>query len=222
MNTSPDVNPQGGIYPSDVGLTTEMTPLADGSRIGVTLKYVYDPNKIWFVLRASYGRERKAYQFIQNDHTDAYIPMHYVFKIQGRRRKKTLEPLLPNILFVYADKEKVESYVKHTPALSFLRYYYNHLIKDANGDNPPLTIGFDDMMNFVNVTNIDNEHIRLVEPSECNFKSGDIVRVVEGVFKGICGRVARVTGQQRVIVTIEGLCSVATAYIPTAFLETKN
>ena len=50
-------------------------------------------------------------------------------------------------------------------------------------------------------------------------KSGDIVRVIGGPFCGVEGRVARVAGQQRVIVTINGLCSVATAYVPSAFLE---
>ena len=35
---------------------------------------------------------------------------------------------------------------------------------------------------------------------------------------GIEGRVTKITGQKRVIVELPGLCSVATAYIPKAFL----
>ena len=38
-------------------------------------------------------------------------------------------------------------------------------------------------------------------------------------FKGIIGKVARYHGQQRVAIIIEGLLTVASAYVPNAFLE---
>lgn len=47
-----------------------------------------------------------------------------------------------------------------------------------------------------------------------------MVKVIDGEFKGVTGRVARIAGQQRVVVEISGLCLVATAYIPNGFLET--
>ena len=135
------------------------------------------------------------------------------------KKKRVLEPLIPNILFVYATPEKVEAYVKHTPALSYLSYYYNHFQTDAQGKNPPLTVPYEEMMNFIRATSVDNEHIQLVSPEQCRYKSGDLVRVVEGDFKGIVGKVARVRGQQCVVIEIEGLCMVATAYVPTAFIQ---
>lgn len=51
------------------------------------------------------------------------------------------------------------------------------------------------------------------------FKKGQEVRVIEGRFKGVIGKVARYHGQQRVAVVIDGLLTIATAYIPSAFLE---
>lgn len=75
------------------------------------------------------------------------------------------------------------------------------------------------MMNFIRITSIDNEHIKVVAPELCHYKNGDLVRVTEGDFAGVEGRVARVSGQQRVVVEIEGLCIVTTAYIPSAFIE---
>ena len=45
------------------------------------------------------------------------------------------------------------------------------------------------------------------------------MRVVDGCFKGVEGKVARYHGQQRVAVVIDGLMTVATAYIPNAFLR---
>ena len=41
-----------------------------------------------------------------------------------------------------------------------------------------------------------------------------MVVVTEGEFKGVHGRVARIAGQQRVIVELFDGCLVATAYVP--------
>ena len=45
------------------------------------------------------------------------------------------------------------------------------------------------------------------------------MRVVDGAFKGVIGIVARWQGQQRVGVVVEGLVTMVTAYVPSAFLE---
>lgn len=58
-----------------------------------------------------------------------------------------------------------------------------------------------------------------MDAKQCHYKNGNLVRIVEGKFKGVMRRVARVCGQQRVVVEVEGLCLVATAYVPSAFLE---
>ena len=104
----------------------------------------------------------------------------------------------------------------------YLSYYYDHFKTDEYGKNPPLTIEYKKMMNFILVTSIDNEHTIVVGDRPCRYKSGDIVRVVDGDFKGVEGRVARVASEQRVVVEIEGLCVIATAYIPTAFISPVN
>ena len=130
-------------------------------------------------------------------------------------------PLLPNIIFVYATDAEMDKYVGHKSKLSFfLKFFRNRLEpRGENGKHPPLTIDFREMMNFINATKNCNEHIKIVEKQQCHYKSGDIVQVINGDFKGVVGRVARVSGQQRVIIEIEGLCLVATAYIPTDFIR---
>lgn len=82
-----------------------------------------------------------------------------------------------------------------------------------------MVVTFVDMENFIRATRITNKHVMAVTPAMCHFKNGDMVKVTEGDFKGVVGRVARVAGQQRVIVELKGLCMVATAYIPSAFIE---
>lgn len=221
MNTLLNVDTRrGGNKPPNAGLTSNVSPEAQSSPTGVSVKYAPDSTKRWFVLRVTYSRVRKAYEYLTKDGTEVYFPQHYVQKEINGKMKRMLEPLLPNILFVYATSEKVETYVKHTPALSYLSYYYNHFQTDAQGKNPPLTIRYEEMINFIRATCVDNEHVSLVNSEQCRYKSGDLVRIVEGDFKGVIGKVARVRGQQRVVVEIEGLCLLATAYVPTGFLET--
>ena len=129
-----------------------------------------------------------------------------------------LEPLMPGFLFVYASKPKAEEYAKNTADLPFLNCYYNHFEQES-GKNPPLIIPCYEMENFILATVSQNEHLKVVSESQCHFKTGDIVRVIEGPFKGVEGRVARVSGQQWVVLQLSHLGWVSTAYVPTAFLE---
>ena len=197
-------------------------PKAISSKTGVSVEYAHDPNKNWYVMRASYGRERRAYDFMVENGTFTYLPLHSVYKLKDEKRVRTEEVLVPNILFIYTTREKADEYVKETAQLNFLTYYYDHFSTEENGKNPPLVVPHDEMCNFMLATSTDSEHVRMVSAGQCRFKSGETVRVVGGMFSGVEGRVARVAGQQRVVVTLAGLCSVATAYIPSAFLETIN
>ena len=49
------------------------------------------------------------------------------------------------------------------------------------------------------------------------FEKGQLVRVTEGAFKGVIGRVARWQGQQRVGVVVDGLMTLCTAYVLVHF-----
>lgn len=63
----------------------------------------------------------------------------------------------------------------------------------------------------------DNTIVSLAEVPK--FKKGQMVRVIDGAFKGVVGRVARWQGQQRVGIVVDDLVTMATAYIPNAFIE---
>ena len=74
------------------------------------------------------------------------------------------------------------------------------------------------MENFIIATCNKSEHLKFVDETQCHFKGGEIVKVIDGLFKGVEGMVARVSGQQRVIVTLSQVGLVSTAYVPSAFL----
>ena len=147
--------------------------------------------------------------------------MHYIIKKEIGKKKRMLQPLLPNLFFVYATRETVNSIIKKKgEETSVLKFYLDKTKPlEDNGKHPPLTIPFTSMTNFIKATSTDSEHVRIVSAEQCHYKSGDIVKVIGGEFKGVTGRVARIAGQQRVVVEISGLCLVATAYIPTDFIK---
>ena len=103
--------------------------------------------------------------------------------------------------------------------MNFISLYYNHFEQNQTGKDELLRVPTDQMNNFIKATMARNKHTMLVDPQKIKYKTGDTVRIVEGDFMGVVGKVARVGGQSRVIVTLDGVCSIATAYIPSAFLE---
>lgn len=210
---------RGEANPPCVRLTLGIIPEAKSSQTGVSVEYVPTKDKKWFVFRASYGRENIAQDYILADGEYAYVARRYARKKVDGTIKMVPESLIPNFLFVYTTEAKAWAYVKDTPALYFLTFYYNHLHIVEGLKNPPLTVPDREMQNFIIATCTMNEHLMLIEESRCRFKSGETVRVIDGVFRGVEGRVARVCGQQRVVVSISSVGLISTAYIPTAFLQ---
>lgn len=220
MSTLSNVETRGGeTNPPSTGFVPDVFPVATNFAAGVSVEYAHDQAKQWYVFRASYSREDKASDYLVADGTYTYIAKRYTNKIIGGRRRRVLENLIPNLLFAYTTEEKAEEYIRNTPALVYLTYYYNHFEQDEFGKNPPLTISCREMENFIRATSNHSEHLLLVQPSQCHYKSGDLVKVVDGPFCGVEGKVARVSGQQRVVVTLSTVGLVSTAYIPTAFIE---
>ena len=209
---------RGEAKPPSVRVAPDTIPEARSSQTGVSVRYVPTPGMSWYVFRASYGREDKASDYIVEDGTFVYIAKRYARKTVNGKQKKVLETLIPNLLFVYTTKEKAEEYIKETPTLSYLTYYYNHFELDETLKNPPLTVSCREMENFIIATCNKSEHLKFVDEEQCHFKGGETVKVIDGLFKGVEGRVARVSGQQRVIVTLSQVGLVSTAYVPTAFL----
>lgn len=210
---------RGESNPPSTRLTPDAFPEAKSSQTGVSVRYVPAPDKCWYVFRASYGREDKASDYLVEDGTYTYIAKKMVEKYVEGKRKRYLQTLIPNLLFAYTTAEKAEEYVNHTPAISYLSYYYNHFKLDDNGKNPPLTVSVEEMNRFIHATCNMNKHLLFVQPSQCHFKGGEQVRVIDGPFTGVEGRVARVAGQQRVVLSLSGIGLISTAYIPTAFLR---
>ena len=218
------VNRGGGNNPPDVGLTSNVLPETIRIGIGVSSDYAQKDNHQWYVLRATYNRVEKNIETLKKNVAYVYIPKHHVIKNKNGKKKRVLEPLLPNLVFVYSTQSHLEELFREENDLDHLRFYRDKTkdVSQQDGKHPPIVVPYYEMLNFIKLTSVDNEHIKLVELEHCHYKSGDKVRIVEGDFAGVVGRVARIAGQQRVVVELNKLCMVATAYIPTVFLIKIN
>ena len=213
--------------PNDTGLLcpsarfTSCTPSILKNKGGVSVENAPTQSTQWFVMRVSYGRIIKAKAFVEAKGLECYVPLRYKeVRKQGKKRIIT-EPLLSSFLFVHATAEQVETLlyeikVSTNEIRNLLSYYFDHTSQrqDFPDRNPPLTICDEAMKNFIRLTSIKNPHIIPVTSENIMYKLGDEVVVTEGEFIGIHGRVARIAGQQRVVVELFEGCLVATAYVP--------
>ena len=229
-NTEQPVTADASLYngqPTDTGSScpsarlTSCTPSILNNKGGVSVENVSEAHRQWFVLRVSYGRIIKAKAFVEAKGFECYVPMRYKEVKKHDKKRIITEPLLPSFLFVHVTAEQVETLIHDNKVVTnerraLLSYYFDHTIhrQDNSYCNPPLTIQNEAMNNFIRLTSIKNPHIIPITSDNIQFKLGDNVVVTEGKFKGIHGRVARIAGQQRVVVELFEGYLVATAYIP--------
>lgn len=218
-----------GLSCPSAGLTSRTPSISDDVRNGVSVENVSAGNKLWFVLRVSYGRIDEAKTFVEAKGLECYVPLRYKeVRKQGKKRIIT-EPLLPSFIFVHAEAEQVETLLHDNKVVAnesraLLSYYFDHTVyrQDYPDRNPPLTIRDEAMKNFIRLTSVKNPHIIPVTSNSIQFKLGDNVVVTEGEFKGVHGMVARIAGQQRVVVELFDGCLVATAYVPKEAMRLCN
>ena len=237
-NTKQPLTANASLYngqPTDTGSScpsaglTSCTPSISKNKGGVSVENVPDASKQWFVLRVSYGRIVKAKAFVEAKGFECYVPIRYKEVKKHDKKRIITEPLLSSFLFVHAAAEQVDSfffffYIKAPENKALLSYYYDHTSHCENSPtkNPPLVISDAAMDNFIRLTSIHNPHIIPVTSENIKYKLGDEVMITEGDFKDIHGRVARIAGQQRVVVELFEGYLVATAYIPKDAIKIIN
>lgn len=149
----------------------------------------------------------------------AFYPTTSVVKLIKGKRKVVTVSRLPNIFFAYGTEEEIKTFVYDNVNLPFLRFYYRHIHVGRKIEKTPMIVPNYQMdsLKIICAADVDNTIVTLDEVPK--FEKGQLVRVIDGAFKGVIGRVARWQGQQRVGVVVDELVTVCTAYVPSAFLE---
>ena len=148
-------------------------------------------------------------------------------KAQGKRDTRYVEegalifqrnPLVSSLLFFRADEGGLRA--------------VESAMKDANDNAKGFIYKTADWKQYAIIPDRQMATFRLVtakgsegleffsSDSLTRFKEGRKVRVKEGPFKGAEGYIKRIRRDRRLLVSIEGIIAVATAYIPPELLET--
>lgn len=234
--TSEDVHTSGGgEFPPCAGLASNALPeaqstvSAESSQTGVSTRNAHIASKPkaqkedeiphWYALRTTYGREKKAYDYMITKGITAFYPTINSVKLINGKRKVVTESRLPNIFFAYGTEEQLKTFVYDNVNLPFLRFYYRHEHVGSRAIKTPLIVPKYQMESLKIICEAEASDIIVSLSSVPNFQTGQMVRVVDGAFKGVIGRVKRWQGQQRVGVIIGDMATFATAYVPSAFLE---
>ena len=158
-NASIDDNTHGGgEKPPSTGLIPDALPevqkpvLAENSQAGVSTRNALSamplktiklkPKEVphWYALRVTYGREKKAYDYLVGKHIEAYYPTIKTVKEVDGKRKTVEESRLPNIFFARGTEEEIKSFVYDNVNLPYLRFYYRHFHEGARIVKEPLIV----------------------------------------------------------------------------------
>lgn len=179
------------------------------------------PDHKWYVLRVTYGRAQKAEEIILQSGTLAFLPTECKSTVvKGKRFWKKI-PCTRSLVFAYGTFEQVHALTHRSTEktrIPFVDFAFDHTTKQNNGKDKIMTVSFPEMQNFIRIVLASIPESYSVTPQEIHYRPGGIVRVTEGPFKGVVGRVARVHSQQRVVVSIPGVIDYVTTYIPKSHI----
>ena len=137
-----------------------------------------------------------------------YLAMRDEVRETSFGKKNVRVILIPHLIFIRTDQ---------TTAFSLLNEHGLNVVYLKDLETRHLLIVPDKQMrDFMFLLDFSKEMVEVVNE---NLKKGDKVRVIKGDFAGIEGELIRVKGHKRVVVRLEGVVSLATAYIPSSFLE---
>ena len=238
--TDDKFTPEGTSIPPSTGFAPDALPEvqmpipAENSQTGVSTNYIQSateqqpsfkdssvkkPNAHWYALRATYGQTGKANDYLVSQGVETYYPTIKAFVMVKGKRKKVTKSYLLNILFAYGTEDGLKKHVYDNVNLPYLRFYYGRETVDGEVLHTPLIVPNYQIDNLRTVLADQSGELVVVPDGERKFDKGAKVRVIGGTFKGIVGKVARYCGQQRVAIVVDGLLTIATTYIPSAYLE---
>ncbi len=171
--------------------------------------------KRWYVLVARYRKEVDVRDELQARGIDAYVPMQYALT-RSKVRRRVLRPAIHELVFAHASMQQLFDY-KHSSHLNpyiFFRsrrvgYYWKPLwVEDAA------------MQNFISLTSLTELPMQYFRPDELRLEKGDEVRIMDGPFTGIVGKVQRLPRKKGEFLVLElpGITTVA-ARLKPQFVE---
>lgn len=179
----------------------------------------------WYALRVSYSRELKVRDKLNELGVKTFVPMMWrrcpvkpgmttgnpgmTTGNLGRR----LVPAVGNLCFAYSTRAELEDFIRGYGETSPVHFYWDRTA------NKPLTVSEKAMNDFIAVSSTLDEDLIYITEITSKLREGQTVKVKEGPFKGIEGKVVRIRKSRRILVELPGMLAVATTYIQPEYLE---
>ena len=196
-----------------------MTTKETGSELGRDTRMCGDP-KTWFPMRVTYQREMKVKAELDRLGIENFVPMRY--KVVERQNdgdtevRRVLVPAINNLIFVRSTQERLSELKQTNEVLEPLRYMMD---RTASLEHAIMTVADREMENFMRVASRTDDSVMFLDNETVVGKEGKRVEIMGGAFEGVTGVIRRVKRCKRVVVEIEGVASVAIAYVPAGMLK---
>ena len=173
----------------------------------------------WYAFKVFYNKVFEIEDSLNRDKIETYIPCERILVERGGVKKYVRKPIISSLLFFYStEKQALALQQKLTDRVLL----YTRLV---NWQKLPIAIPEREMKIFMLVTSSGEKGLDYFGDVPMEYSTGERVLVTDGPFSirnadiiraGFCHRIK---GNRRLIVAIQGVCAVATAYIPQCFLR---
>ena len=170
----------------------------------------------WYGLKVFFNKVFEIEILLSADGVESYIPCEMVTVEVRGVRKQVRRTVIPSLMFFRSTEEYARELQTPPPSGGrvMLYTYVNEKWKKV-----PSLISEYEMDMFRLVTSSGAAGLDYFGDDSIVYGIGDRVRVTGGVFKGAEGYIKRIKGKRRLIVSITGICAVATSFIPNCFLQ---
>ena len=196
-----------------------MTTKETGKESGRDTRMCGDP-KTWFPMRVTYQREMKVKAELDRLGIENFVPMRYkVVESQNdgdTELRRELVPAINNLIFVRSTQEQLSELKRSNEVLEPLRYMMD---RTASQEHAIMTVADREMENFMRVASRTDDSVMFLDNETVVGKEGKRVEIMGGAFEGVTGVIRRVKRCKRVVVEIEGVASVAIAYVSAEVLK---
>lgn len=168
----------------------------------------------WYPMRVTYGREMRLKLYLDAHRIESFLPMKHkeVITRKGRRENK-LVPAVNNLIFIKTSKKELDPLKEQLETLIPFRYIID------KGEQKPIVVPDTQMEHFIAVAGTFDEQLIYLNNVDPIISRGERVRITGGVFSGVVGSVVRIKKDKRVMVSVNGLVAVATAFVHPSLLE---
>ena len=168
----------------------------------------------WYACKVFFNRVFMVEDLLKKQGINSYIPCKntLVFQKDGTK-KKVRKPVISSLLFFQSTEQQALDLQMQLNGRIML------YIERENCNKRPIAISDKEMNTFILVSSSGEKGLEYFGEDKMKFRKGEHVRVIDGVFKGAEGYICRIKGDHRLIVSIHGVCAVATSYIPQCFLQ---